>query len=206
MSSVFCLLPNSVSAALVTVNSKGQIVWQVLGDSTIKVKSIAENITVANGKIELTTPNVTNSKEDLVEVEARADTNNLKISSVDNKFSIEENGITAQTHFPIIIDADKNTLSVTTKSGTRLISILPYEASTLLMRAKLINKVTNNAINLNENEGGQLQYQVSGIKNINLFNVATITANVNSTVSATSGEILKIDEPQWLKFFGFLFS
>ncbi len=199
-------MANSISAALVTVNSKGQIVWQVLGDSTIKVKSIAENITVANGKIELTTPNVTNSKEDLVEVEARADTNNLKISSVDNKFSIEENGITAQTQFPIIIDADKNTLSVTTKSGTRLISILPYEASTLLMRAKLINKVTNNAINLSENEGGQLQYLVSGVKNINLFNVATITANVNSTVSATSGEILKIDEPQWLKFFGFLFS
>ena len=185
------------SFAFITITPSGKIVERVLGDSTLQVKS--STVAYADGKIQV-------QKGDLVEVEARANTNDLKIGGSDNKFTIEENGIIATTQFPITIDANKNTLSVTTNSGTRTIAILPYEAATVLMHSKLINKITGNQINLSENSNGELQYSISGSRNINLFNVATITANINSTVSATNGDVIKVDEPQWLKFFGFLFS
>ncbi len=190
--------------ALITITPNGKIVQRVLGDSTFEVKKIAENITFSDGKIELNNANTTNSKEDLVEVEARANTNDLKIGSSQNKFTIEENNVIAVTDFPITIDAAKNTLSVTTKTGTRLLTILPYEATVSLTRAKLIDNLKGNQIDLSENPNGSLEYLINGNKNINLFNIATITANVNSTVSATTGEVLKIDEPQWLKLFGFI--
>ena len=79
-----------LAAAIITITPSGQVIHQVLGDSTIEVKSVAENIAVNNGKVELTNANMTTSKEDLVEIMARASTNDLKIGTQDNKFTIEE--------------------------------------------------------------------------------------------------------------------
>jgi hypothetical protein len=220
---IFALNNRIASAALLNINNKGELIWQVLGDSTnlnipkpseIQIKSIASNlpnnseVSLSNtdGKITLNGMDVTNLKENLVEVEARGNSNDLKIGSVDNKFTIEENGLKAITAFPITVDPVKNELSVTTNSGSRLVSVLPYEAILSLMRGKFIDGIKGNVINLNESSGGQLEYVVPGTKKVNLFNVASINADVNSTISASNGEIIKIDEPQWLKFFGFLFS
>lgn len=208
---------------MVNIDPKGNLVWQVLGDSTnlnipkpqeIQIKNIAENLPSTseislnntNGKITLNGMDVTNLKESLVEVEARGDTNDLKIGSTDNKFTIEENGIKAITSFPITVDPKKDELSVTTNSGSRLVSILPYEAIVSLMRGKFIDTVKANQISLNENSRGQLEYSVKGTKKVNLFNVASVNADVETVVSASNGEIMKINEPEWLKFFGFLFS
>lgn len=198
---------------MVTINPNGEVIWQVLGDSTLKVNSVAgsERVTNSeislnnnNGKVELNGMDVTNSKETLIDVEARPNSNNLKIGQSDGKFNIEENGITANTSFPISINPAKNELSVTTNSGTRVLSVLPYEATLSLTRTKLIDKVTQNKINLNESPDGILEYVIDGTKDINLFNVISINANVNSVVSASSGVIIKVDEPQWLKILGFL--
>ncbi len=217
-------------AALITVNQKGEIVWQVLGDESspeipkppqIKVKSIAENVAVPNSEISLVTTNgkvqlnvtnangtqnidVTNLKENLIEIEARGNTNNLKIGESDGQFVIEENGVIAKTSFPITIDPIKNELSVKTNSGSRLISILPYEAVVALQRAKIMDK--SGDVSLGENSNGELQYSINGQKEVSLFNLATIKADIKSVVSASNGEIVKTDEPQWLKVFGFLFS
>lgn len=213
--SLFLLLIFSIStkAALITVNPQGKIIWQVLGDSTIEVKKVAQNtnesqiaLTNDNGTTKLNGIDVSNFKDTLIELEARPDSSDLKISGSNGTFSIEENGVTAQTQFPITIDAAKNELSVTTATGDRVIAILPYEAVQSLMRANYINKVNQNQINLDESSKGELQYKVDGIKNINLFNIANIDAKVSSNVSATTGEILKLDQPQWLKFFGFVFN
>lgn len=213
--SYLLLASTSAKAAFVTVNTKGQITWQVLGDSTLEVKSIADNIAAPNneisldnsgGKIELNNIDVSNLKGDLVEVVARGNSNDLKIGSSADKFTIEENGITAVTAFPITIDPIKNQLSVTTNSGSRLLSVLPYEATLSLTRGNFITKLNANGVSLTEDSIGQLQYQIAGQKNINIFNVAKVSIPVNSTVSASSGEILKIDEPAWLRVFGFLFT
>lgn len=221
---VFVLSNNPVSAALVNIDNKGQVIWQVLGDSTnlpipkpsqLEVKSVADNkaafnnqiaLTNENGKITLNGMDVTNLNQSLIEVEQRGNANDLKIAASGNMFNIEEQGITAQTLFPITVDPIKNELSVKTNSGDRLLSILPYEATLSVIRANIINKVNSNQIKLAESTSGILEYSVSGIRNINLFNVAKIEVPVTSNVSASTGEILKVDEPQWLKFFGFLFS
>jgi hypothetical protein len=212
-SSLFLLINKSAYASLVTINPKGEVIWQVLGDSTLKVNSVAGSSSITNseislnnnnGKVELNGMDVTNSKETLINVESRPNSNNLKIRQDGGKFNIEENGITANTSFPISINPAKNELSVTTNSGTRVLAVLPYEATLSLMRAKLIDKVTQNKINLDESPDGVLEYEIDGTKNVNLFNVISINANVNSVVSAVSGVVIKVDEPQWLKFLGFL--
>jgi hypothetical protein len=196
------------SFAFITVTPNGKIISQVLGDSTLKVKSVAQNLAPANslislnnlgGKIELNNTDVTSLKEDLVEVESRGNVNDLKIRANGNNFSIEEQDVIANTQFPITIDPTKAELSVSTDTGMRLVSVLPFEATQVLLRGKKIDKLSSNEISLNEDNKGQLQYAITGVKNINIFNFATVKANVNSKVSATTGEILKIDEPQWLK-------
>lgn len=207
---------SKVSAALVDVNPQGKLVWQVLGDSTIQVKKIALNIAPStntqvilnnsDGKVMLNGVDVTNLKETLVDVEARGSANELKIGQNNGQFTLVENGIVANTGFPITIDPVDATLTVTTPTGARLLSILPYEAILSLMRAKLIDQVNGKQINLSETQSGELQYGVNGTRHINLFNLTKIDVDIHSSVSATTGEILKLDEPQWLKVFGFLFS
>ncbi|CAN5339086.1 hypothetical protein BH10PAT1_BH10PAT1_4620 [soil metagenome] len=217
LSSFFLFLSsNQAFAALITINAKGQAISQVLGDSTIEVKKVADNISPTpdsqislasvDGTVKLNGVDVTNVKDTLVEIEARSNSSELKIGQSNGKFNIEENGVIADTSFPITVDPAKNELTVDTNSGSRLLSVLPYEATLSLTRAKLINKVVNNKITLNESSNGVLQYEINGTRDVNLFNVASIKANVNSIVSASTGEIIKVDEPQWLKFFGFLFS
>lgn len=214
---VFSLLvTTNVKAALVTVNPQGQLVWQILGDeSNLTVKAIAQNVTPApnlaislkssDGKIELNGMDVTNLKETLVELQARGDTSDIKIGQENGKFEILENGVTATTAYPIVIDPAKSKLSITTATGDRLLGILPSEAVQSLIRGKFIDSVKDNQIMLGEGINGELGYEVPGVKNVNIFNIANVKADVTSTVSATSGEILKIDEPQWLKILGFLF-
>lgn len=200
-------------AAFVQIDPQGKVVWQVLGYE-IGVKSVALNETASsqialtnnNGKVVLNGVDVTDLKGDLVDISARGDSNDIKIGQQDGKFVFYENGVSAATSYPITIDPIKNQLTLSTDSGQRILSILPYEAAISLIRAKMIDSVDNNRMNLVENTDGQLQYVINGTRNINLFNVAKIDAKVISTVSATDGKIMKVDEPQWLKFFGFLFT
>ncbi len=173
----------------------GEVISQVLGDSTLEIKSVSKNALTVNGKIEV-------QKDDMVEVVARENINDLKIGNNGNEFTIEENGIIANTIFPITIDPIKDELTVKTNSGLRLINILPFEATESLVKGKFIDSINGNTISLNENSDGLLQYSIKGTRNINLFNFAKISADVTCTVSASNGEILKIDEPQWLRLLG----
>ncbi len=231
-SSVYFLVPAVTHAALITINSKGEAIWQVLGSEVsslsipkqgeITIKNVATsttpptNMEIAlsqdNGKISLSVDGqnqvnlVGSQNPDLIEIEQRGDTNELKIGSLDDKFIIQEKEIRALTSFPITINPTKNELSVKTDSGMRLISILPYEAILSLIRANIINKTKSNDINLTESSKGELQYEINGERNINLFNLAKIDVPVTSQVSASTGEVLKVDQPTWLKILGFLFT
>jgi len=212
----YFLVASRVSAALITVNPDGKLIWQVLGDSTIQIKKIAQNAVPSSdsqiflknldGKVMLNGVDVTNLKETLVDVEARGGTDELKIGQDSGRFTLAENGVIANTNYPITIDPMRDTLSVVTPTGARLISVLPYEATLLLIRAKLVDKVDDNQVALSETQNGELQYSVSGQRHINLFNLTQIIVDIHSNVSATTGEILKLDEPQWLRIFGFLFA
>lgn len=214
-----CFLFNSstIYGALVTVNPEGEMVWNVLGDVSdnlkipqkpdLKITNVSTLISLNsdNGKIVLNNIDVSNIKDNLVEIEARPNSNNLKIKNDNGQFNIEENGINALTSFPITIDPVKNELAVETASGTRIISVLPYEATLTLIRNKTIDNVKDNKILLLENSKGELQYEVNGSKNFNLLNVISIKADITSLISASNGEVLEIKGPEWLKFVGFIF-
>ncbi|HWA52380.1 MAG TPA: hypothetical protein VG895_04995 [Patescibacteria group bacterium] len=212
----------SLAAAFVVITPQGKTVYQVLGDSTslqipaksqIQVKNIAENvnsneISLANnnGKIELNGVDVTNMHETLVDIESRPNSNEIQIGNSNGKFSITENNITALTSFPITIDPSQNELSVQTNSGNRLVSILPYEASLTLMRAGTVDSIKNNQIALEESSNGELQYNIDGVKNLNLFNVVSLKEDIAASVSASTGAVLNTNEPVWLHFLTFMFS
>lgn len=211
---LFLVPPRGVYASLVSVDSQGKVTWQILGYE-IGVKSVTNDLASAgslillkreNGKVVLNGVDVTSMNDNLVEISARGDTNDVKIAQADGVFDIEENGIKARTVFPLTVDPVKNELSVTTPSGERVISILPYEATLALIRARIMDKVDDNQISLTESGDGKLLYEVDGVRNINLFNIAKVDVKISSNISASNGEILKVDEPQWFRIFGFLFN
>lgn len=211
---MFLYFVRPAAASLVTIDPAGHVTWQILGYE-IGVKKVVDeaasnNSTIAlnnvNGRIVLNGVDVTNLNENLIEIQARGDSNEIKIGQEGGQFTLTENNIKATTNFPITVDPAKNQLLVTTSSGMRLLTILPDEAVQSLIRARIIDKVENNRISISENSDGVLMYQIDGVKNINLFNIAKIDTKISSSVSASNGEIQKIDEPQWLKFLGFLFT
>ena len=107
---------------------------------------------------------------------------------------------------PINVDPSNKELSVTTSSGRKLISVLPREAIDALMRTKIINRMRlNERLNIVEEEGGDVSYVIKGQKVINLFNVYDYEIDITARVSVTTGEIVGIDEPEWLKAINFLF-
>ncbi len=219
------------ASALITVTKEGKVRTNVLGDSTsvqataMKVTSAINNAKdladatlsiVKQGEKSLLSiqsaqgtkqEDITKLNQDIVEIEQNQVPKSIKIGKVDDSFGISQSGITALTSFPIHIDASNKIISVATDSGERIVSVMPDDAVETLVRANIINTISQDGqMVLGESDTGELTYSIPAEREVNLFNVHTITVPVNTTVSATSGKVLKIDQPQWLKFFGFLFS
>lgn len=235
VSFLFLLSPQQVDASLVTITEKGELVVNVLSSEDsidlgipqkeyFEVKEIAESsgeseasVTIerVNDKISLTvsspesgnkTLDVTNYDDDIVEIEERNRAKIVRLGVVGDKLSIEQRNIIALTDMPINVDPSKKELSVTTSSGRKLISVLPREAIEALMRTKIVNKMgLNERLNIIEEEEGDVSYVIKGQKVINLFNVYDYEIDITARVSVTTGEVVGIDEPEWLKAINFLF-
>lgn len=229
---LFLFSPNEASAALVHVNKDGKVIFNVLGaeDSlalgiprkeSLQIKQIASNDTPnpsqvllnqENGKVNLSVAtsegeksmDVTGYKDSLVEIEERNQANKVQIGLLDGKFSISENGITATTEFPISVDPKNATINVSAPSGVRYLAVLPFEAYQGLVKARIISTV-NGELAILEGDKGELSYVVPGQKIINVFNLFSYPVDVKTTVSASTGEVLLVDEPVWLKVLGFAF-
>lgn len=179
-----------------------------LADATLSIikegeKSLLTIQTEAGTKQE----NVTKLTQDIVEVEQNQSPKSIKIGKVDDSFGISQSGITALTSYPIHINTSTKTISVSTNSGDRIVSVMPDEAVETLVRANIINTISKDGqMVLGENENGELTYSIPAERRVNLFNIHTVSVEVSTVVSATNGKVLKVDQPQWLKFFGFLFS
>ena len=73
-----------------------------------------------------------------------------------------------------------------------------------VLRSKKINRIgVDNKLNIIENDR-ELSYEVGGERVINLFNIVEYSVPVTVQVSASTGEILLVDQPTWLKVLGFL--
>ena len=225
---------SNVGAALIEITKDGEISWNVLSSEAIalevpkraslEVKDVAEDrypdpetkVTMIrdNDRIEMNIAtregerirDVTNYQDDLIEIEERGEVATFKIRIVEEKFIIEQQGVLAITEFPINIDARKAEVSVVTPSGQRYLAVLPREAVNSAFRAKAVTKLpAGQEIILDEGSSGELSYIISGERVINLLNLFDFGIPVTAFVSATTGEVLSVDQPTWLRILGFLF-
>lgn len=225
---LFFLSATFAKAALVTVDEKGEVVWKVLSyqdqlalsvpeKGEMEIKKIAAKASSNNsitlkkedGKVLLGVGengeklDVTDWNDDLVEIEERGDVKKIKISLQDNKFAIEQDGAVALTEFPINVDPKENELSLVTDSGSIFLSVLPREAAETALRSRFINRLVQEKMEVSQRELGVLSYMVNGEKVINIFNITDYAIPVKAYVSTSTGEILFVDQPTWLKLFGF---
>lgn len=220
-------------ASLIAVKNSGEVVVKVLSSQDeivlgipktefLEVKEVAETNTSPDSRISLvkkeekfvlrvesdtgeSSLDVTNWGESVVEIEERGAVKRIQIGVVDGKFSIEQNGVIALTEFPITINPRENELSVTTSSGSIFLSVLPVEAAESALRSRFISKLEKK-IFLAEEEMGVLAYTIKGEKVIDFFRLFDYKIPVTAYVSASTGEILLVDGPEWFKIFGFLFA
>jgi len=227
------IFPLSVSAKLLSIQSDGELVWSVLSSGTdvdleipkasyIEVKEAAKLKPEKDTKILLQKDgekismivsaneqerelDITGWEDSVVEIEERPELQRVSINIVESRFAIKQKGIVAFTDYPISIDSKTAKLSVTTESGDRLVSILPYNAIESLVRTKIITRIAEGGIDLIEVDR-ELAYKVNGEKLLNLFNIYEYPVQMNVTVSASTGEIVEVDAPGWYKAISFLFT
>ncbi len=228
---IFALLfPSSVSAALVVIEDNGTLHTNVLSaedqrgakKQSLQIVSLPPTIEspidasvslVRNGdKLQLeiasaqgtTKADVSSYGDELIEIKQQDVAKTLIISSEGENFVIKQEGIVAKTIFPITINAKNKAVQVATPSGDRFVEIYPSDAFVSSVNANFIDTLVDSSVQLTENEKGELQYQLVGEKNIDLFNIIKFTAPVTISVSASNGKVLHTEAPLWLKIFGFL--
>jgi len=223
--------PKKAGASLLVLKGSGEVVWNVLSQeialdtpkhSFIEVKKVADSDSPKTSQISLRKDedkislsvfsgnqekemDVSNWSDDLVEIEERPETQKVKIGLMDGQFLIIHKGIKAVTNLPITVDSRSASILLETPTGKKYLSIFPYEAVESVLRFKLINRIPDEKIEINE-EGKELVYKVSGEKVFRLFNFYEYAIPISYRVSASTGEILSFDVPGWLKIFRPLFS
>lgn len=202
-------------------------VKEVRPESEIEIKSINNVSTSVNankmdvevsnedGRVNLrvktttgeTNTDVTGFQGEMVEIEERSEAQKVKISVKGENLEIQSKGVGALTSYPISVNSETNELTVTTPSGKRIVSILPSVAVSYVLSSNTIDKVGGtDSVILDETSRGELNYKISGVKDVRLFETLSFSVPVVARVSATTGEILNIEKPIWLKVLGFAFS
>ena len=230
---ILALSLRDVHASLVTVNKTGEAVLNVLSEEdssgpgdqvgTIEVVGGAPEVKYSNAKIALTKDrgklslsilsssggkdfDITNYKDSVLEIEERPAVEKITISVNNGTFLITQGNINAETDYQIQVDPKKGNLALETPSGYKFLTILPKQAASVLLRAKLATTITpDERAYIFEDEKGNLYYDLTAKKIIPILNIYNYEFGVRAKVSATSGEIISIDEPAWYRFFNFLF-
>lgn len=230
---VAILFPSNTQAALLTVTPQGEVIENVLadedgisldipkneslrivdskypsGDSSLSLSKTGNEIalSVTNGNSQKSY-DITKSDSELILLEERPQSNKIAIGFENNNFTISEGAVTARTEYELTVDAKNAQITVKTPSGEKYLSISPKEAVNSLLRAKKIQKLdSGSALVIKEDSANVLTYEVSGKKLINLFNVYNYPVDVKGVVSASTGEIIKMDEPMWVTVASFLLS
>jgi hypothetical protein len=224
-----------VKASLLSVTKNGEIVWKVLASEdsitlkvpergSLEVKEVTPiveanlndriSLKIENGKSLLSVVtnegeknlDVTNTKDGLIEIEERPKAKSVKIGIINNQFSIQQEGITAITVFPITIDPKTADISIKTTSGDHFLTILPADAYQSSLKAKIITNLANNNLSIEEKKLGEISYEIEGKKKINFLNFFAYDFPVKVSVSALTGEILGVEQPVWQKVISFIFN
>lgn len=224
------VLPAGVSAdSLIQLSPAGQVTINVLAAESesglsipqsdyLKVKShLADSgeftqiaLTRSSDKTTLSVGtgnylDVSGIGSDLVEVEERPATHKFSIATSANGFVLTQDGVMATTSYDIHIDPLKARLTLATPTGDKYLAILPKEAVDSTIRSGVLSKVVDGGVAIVENAGSELVYKVSGNKVLNLFNLYNYQVPVTANVSASTAQIVSVDQPPWLVVITYLF-
>lgn len=230
---VLIMTTTPVNAALAVVKADGSVVINVLSasdsqleipenDSVKIIKTVdnsalgISNVTLLKRENKMTlnvdTPSgtknldVTDYKDELVEIEERPEVRKIAIGVNDGHFSIAQRGIVAITDYEVEIDSEFAKVSLITPSGAKYLAILPRDAVNTTLRSKLINKIDfKNAIEIVEQDNRELSYEIKGDRVLDVFNFFDYEVPVKAAISVTTGEVLFVDQPKWLTVFDFFF-
>jgi hypothetical protein len=230
----FLFCATNVDAKVLTVTKEGGVVWNVLSDEDsialgvsqepgLEVKAVYDQGPVTNAKISLSKEDggagltiisesgekemrLENTDGDLVEIEARPMASLIKIGLIDGIFTIRQEGVLAKTDYAISIESQNAKLTLAAPTGQRYLYVLPQDAINSVLRAKTLTNVdASKDIRIVE-EDGDLVYKLSGEKHLNLFNLYDYPVELEASISATTGEIVKTNAPIWLSLVSYLLS
>lgn len=218
-------LPGAARASVVRVDSSGGIYWNVLsyqnGDSSrdLNITYLANGSSGSEGEVSLTRDgekvflqvtrsgvtsqaDVSGVTTDIVEIEEREGPEKIRILLADGQFRLYHKGVVAGTEYPIAIDTHEQEFLVNTPTGRKTLFVLPFEAISVLTRARIMTVHDDGGVDLVEDEDGGLEYIVRGQKNYGISRYLQFSAPVVSRVSAVTGEVVDVDRPLWLSVIG----
>ena len=229
----FVLSVSKVDASLVTIDKYGKVIIKVLSaeesigleipqSDFLEVKNIISETPDADAVITLAktdgkstlkvssisgdkSMDVTNYKDEVLVVEERPEVQKLTFFVSGDKFTLVQRGVYAETDYQINVDPTSAKLTLEAPSGLRYLSVLPRQATDAVLRANFINRIDEGKRLIIKEEGSDLTYEVFGDKIFNIFNLFEYGVPVSAKVSASTGEILSIEGPTWLKVINFLF-
>lgn len=141
------------------------------------------------------TKDVEEKLHDLAEMSLEEE--DVEISTDSAKPTFTQKGTTVSTNFPLSVNPTTGQLTVTTPAGQKVVAVLPSEAIQGILDSAI--GTTINQVELEE-EGGTLVYKVKGAKTQKLFGFIPITTQIQTTVSAENGDLLKTDQSAFEKF------
>jgi hypothetical protein len=207
---------------ILTVDGEGKIVMSILGESTesgeIEVKKIVDKETYEEGKISLQkenanvylnvstksssqTMNVTDIKDNLVELEQRPQVEKMVLRLENGRFILDQGMVGAATINEIEIDSASAKIAIKTRTGSKFLFVSPRGAFSTLYKMRLIDGIKDEKLmELYEDDDAQVYYEVHGFKNLNIMNLYIFELPISAKVSAQTGDFKGVVAPGWLKF------
>lgn len=143
----------------------------------------------------------------------------VKIRATNERFVIEQVGFggteastSATTNFPLTVDTENNTITVTTPLGVVNVQQLPATAIENILAANVLDKVESAELTEPEDEedkndpNTQVVYRIKGVKETKFLGLIKVDAPILAEVSAITGQTTLVEQPWFLNAFGFLFA
>jgi len=224
---LFLLSTNNVDASVVTVKKNGEVVLNVLAaEDTSGSGNQSESLTVSQSSVAMGDADmpislfrkdgkyvlniagkngeqdfdISNYKDNILEIEQRPSIRKIDISLSGNQFVIEQSGVKAKTSYQINIEPLKSRITILTPTGYKFLTLLPADAVNVLYRSNVITSLTTDrSVEISEDDKGNLFYLANGTKRVGIKDLYEFDAPVSAKISAVDGSVMEINQPIWLK-------
>lgn len=115
----------------------------------------------------------------------------------ENQLALSNNGITAVTDLPIMVDTESRSVVVDTTDGPQTVVLLPDKVLTNLVDLGVISGVDTKVIPKIEYTDGEVIYEFGGNKSYKVLGLYEVSIPIAISVSAETGEVVPGNQ-SWL--------